>query len=131
MPTQKDVVKKPRIEEDNLPPSVQPAQSASIATPETAQEETKMEKKVKSKAEKLWGIHLRKVRSTATRLGGGANIPDTEKIFFEWGIDLTGAKVKTWKGKWDTKLERAWVGEVSHFEPNIKTKTKHAARIFQ
>ncbi|KIR26330.1 hypothetical protein I309_04845 [Cryptococcus deuterogattii LA55] len=111
MPIQKDVVKRPRTEEDKLPPSVQPAQSTSTATPETTQEEREVEKKVKSKAEKLWDIHLRKIRSTATHLGGGANIPDMDKIFFEWGIDLTGTKVKTWKGKWDTKLERAWVRE--------------------
>lgn len=123
MPIQKDVVKRPRTEEDKLPPSVQPAQSTSTATPETTQEEREVEKKVKSKAEKLWDIHLRKIRSTATHLGGGANIPDMDKIFFEWGIDLTGTKVKTWKGKWDTKLERAWVREVSHFEPNTKAKT--------
>ncbi|OWZ34169.1 hypothetical protein C356_05300 [Cryptococcus neoformans c45] len=111
MPAQRDVVKKPRIEEERLPPSLQPAQSASTASPELTQGEAKVEKKIKSKAEKLWDIHLRKVRSTATCLGGGANIPDKEKVFFEWGVDLTGAKVKVWKGKWDTKLERAWIGE--------------------
>lgn len=79
-----------------------------------------MEKKIKSKVEKLWDIYFCKVCLIVICLGGGVNILDMEKVFFEWGVDLMGVKVKVWKGKWDIKFERVWIGEVRCFKLYIE-----------
>ncbi|WVQ79904.1 hypothetical protein IAT38_002004 [Cryptococcus sp. DSM 104549] len=104
-PPPKDVVRKRPPSPERLPPSLQPQPVAAATDGAGA-------KKTKTKAEKLWDLHLRKVRSSATRLGIGSTVLDEERRFFEWGVDLDGVKVKGWqeKGKWEGKLERAWVG---------------------
>ncbi|WVO14803.1 hypothetical protein L204_102442 [Cryptococcus depauperatus] len=100
LPQQRDVVKMPKLEGRSQPEPL-PAKSDSLEEP----------RKTKTKAEKLWDIHLRKVKSTATSLGHGNEIPLEDKKFFEWDVDLDGEKVKRWQGtgKWDGKLRRAWV----------------------
>ncbi|WVQ75823.1 hypothetical protein IAR50_005456 [Cryptococcus sp. DSM 104548] len=105
MPVQKDVERLPPKREETLPPSLQPP-------PDPPQEEPALPKeKVKTKADKLWDIHIRKVRSSATRLGLGGEVPQEEKRYFEWAVDVKGKGVEGWKkeGKWLGKPIRSWV----------------------
>lgn len=69
----------------------------------------------KTKAEKLFEIQLRKLRSLANPLdgtgkgqGGGQGVG--ERRFFEWGVDLEqrGLGMEQWEGK----SERVWVDSV-------------------
>ncbi|TYJ53069.1 hypothetical protein B9479_006301 [Cryptococcus floricola] len=104
MPIQKDVEKAPPMHE-KLPPSLQ-------ASPEESKEEPAVQSsKVKTKSEKLWDIQLRKIRSSATRLGPGGEVPQDEKRYFEWAVDVEGKGVESWEkgGKWMGKASRGWV----------------------
>ncbi|ODN79444.1 hypothetical protein, variant 2 [Cryptococcus amylolentus CBS 6039] len=104
MPIQKDVEKAPPMREE-LPPSLQ-------ASPEESKEEPAVQSsKVKTKSEKLWDIQLRKIRSSATRLGPGGEVPQDEKRYFEWAVDVEGKGVESWEkgGKWMGKASRGWV----------------------
>ena len=89
-----------------LPPSLQPA-PAPEPIPQT-------EKKRKTTAEKMYDIHVRKLRSLAKPLDGKQR-PIEERRFFEWTVDLEGKGIKGWgeSGKYEGKLERAWVHTVS------------------
>ncbi|WVW78264.1 hypothetical protein I302_100217 [Kwoniella bestiolae CBS 10118] len=124
-PPGKDVIKPQKVSE-KLPPSVQ-QQQESGSTSANAQTQTQVDgtkpttmtakPKVKSKADKLWDIHLKKIRMSAEPLLKGARSDSlTEKVYFEWAIDLseTHEGVRGWreKGKWagQGKVERAWVG---------------------
>ncbi|WVF69625.1 hypothetical protein IAT40_004403 [Kwoniella sp. CBS 6097] len=88
--------------------------------------------KTKSKADKLWDIHLRKIRSSAEPLlkGKNSHVGDSQgRRFFEWTVDLSptttgrpeaeagagGGRVKVgmWlkNGKIEGEAERVWVPE--------------------
>ncbi|WWC86739.1 uncharacterized protein L201_001617 [Kwoniella dendrophila CBS 6074] len=93
------------------------ASSPNIPQPKVVEVQVEpIKPKAKSKAEKLWDIHLKKIRMTSEPLNKGSSTlsESIERVFFEWQIDLTQNKVKNWKviGKSDIKTEkpnRAWV----------------------
>ncbi|WVR04779.1 hypothetical protein IAU60_001791 [Kwoniella sp. DSM 27419] len=104
-PPPRDIIRKKPPSPERLPPSLQarldPAPESSGPTAAS---------RVKTKAEKLWDIHLRKVRSMATPLVKGAKA-EGERRFFEWSIDLSQARVDVWRetAKMNGKPDRAWV----------------------
>jgi hypothetical protein len=72
------------------------------------------QKRPKTKSEKLFDIHVRKIRSFAKPLDG--KVKEGDKRFFECVPGVTDiAKVKNWEevGKLDSKPERYWVLTVS------------------
>jgi hypothetical protein len=88
-----------------------------VALPSAAREGDKGEvKTAKSKEEKLWDIHVRKVKSLAMPLKGGVGITadQQDRRFFEWGKgDEEALRVWSYGGKWTGQLERSWVPAVS------------------
>ena len=70
--------------------------------------------KVKSKAEKLYEMNIRKLRSLAKPLDP-AQKGQGEKRFFEWAGDERGEGIGKWEkeGKWDRKVERVCVMTVT------------------
>lgn len=65
----------------------------------------------KTREDKLWDLHVRKVRMAAVALDGKPLVGGGERRFFEWGTGTAG-EVRAWvgSGKWGgKKLERAWV----------------------
>lgn len=69
----------------------------------------------KTKEEKLWDIHVRKIRSLAAPLRGApSDVGNQERRYFEWGVGSVDG-VKAWEGggKWSGKVERNWVLAVS------------------
>ena len=81
---------------------------AVIPTRETA--------RVKSKEEKVYDMHLRKLRSLAKALDARQK-GEGEKRFFEWAVDEMGEGLSRWgtDGKWEGKVERVWVMVVCLF----------------
>lgn len=72
--------------------------------------------KVKTKAEKLYEMHLRKLRSLAKPLDPSQQgSEERERRFFEWGTEQRGQGAEAWEkeGKVEGKLERVWVMAVS------------------
>jgi len=93
-----------------LPPSLQQHPSSSTSAPT----QPESQKRLKTKSEKLFDIHVRKVRSLARPLDG--KVKEGDKRFFESVPGVTdGAKVKKWEevGKLESKSERYWVLTVS------------------
>lgn len=93
-----------------LPPSLQEQPSSSESNPTKPESQ----KRPKTKSEKLFDIHVRKIRSLAKPLDG--KVKEGDKRFFECVPGVTdGAKVKKWEevGKLDSKPERYWVLAVS------------------
>jgi hypothetical protein len=84
-----------------------------VSSSSTTQTQIQDNGKTKSKAEKLYDMHLRKLRSLAKPLDPKRR--DGEKRFFEWGIgDVQNARKWADSGKWEGgKLERSWVLQVS------------------
>ena len=72
--------------------------------------------KPKSKEEKVYDMHLRKLRSLAKALDTGRK-GEGEKRFFECAVDEMGEGLSRWgmEGKWDGKVERVWVMVVCCF----------------
>jgi hypothetical protein len=70
----------------------------------------------KSKAEKMYEIELRKLRSLAKPLHCKMQATG-ERRFFQWGLGVS-EDVKKWEGggKIDKKWEKVWVPVVSHHE---------------
>lgn len=107
-PPQRDVVKARPLSPDRLPPSLQPA------SPPGQQIDTKIAaaKPVKTKADKMRELHVRKLRSLATPLDPKMRA-DGERRFFEWSV---GSKedAETWRtsGKSSWKLSKVWVPQV-------------------
>ncbi|KAK8847557.1 hypothetical protein IAR55_005416 [Kwoniella newhampshirensis] len=118
-PPAREIVRKRPSSPERLPPSLQqPTASgsdSSIATSSRGDGSSSITTVRKTKAEKMWEIHVRKIRMGAQPLipGGGGAGTDTEKRFFEWGTDLDRSRVEGWKTqgqKWVAKLDRVWVG---------------------
>lgn len=109
-PPQKDVNKQRPKSPDRLPPSLQPAPTP----PPIVEKEP--EKPVKTKAEKLREIEVRKMRSLAKPLDPKMRA-DGERRFFEWGTG-TIEEVRGWEGSGNMgkKLEKVWVPQVSHLD---------------
>lgn len=127
-PPPKDVVRVRPLSPERLPPSLRPAIGADTSNTTRGSSETPVSAKtaVKTKAEKLAEIHVRKIRSLAkpliARTGGVSD--DLERRFFEWGSDASGSggNVQKWvqTGKWTGGvLERSWVESVSHPFPYL------------
>jgi hypothetical protein len=72
--------------------------------------------KTKTKAEKMYELELRKLRSLARpldlklKLKSGTGSQGDGRRFFQWGLG-TNEEVKEWKagGKMDRKMDRVWV----------------------
>ena len=90
--------------------AVQSPPSGDAATPRET-----LPTKGKSKADKVYEMHLRKLRSLAKPLDGSQKPNGVERRFFECATDEKGDLVKRWEeeGKWEGKLERVWVKTVS------------------
>jgi len=110
------VVAKPpsgRDDERISPPKPSgPSKKSSVET-ETAIVPEKVETKVKSKAEKVYEIRLRKLRSLANpldpmQMGGEGR----EKRFFELGVDGRGEGLLSWQKEGKLKVERVWITAV-------------------
>lgn len=95
---------------DQLSPSLQPT----IPAPALAQPKEKTNTTIKSKAEKMYEIELRKLRSLAKPLDSKMQATG-ERRFFQWGIGDSD-DVKKWEGggKIDKKWEKVWVPAVSY-----------------
>ncbi|WWC59636.1 uncharacterized protein I303_102195 [Kwoniella dejecticola CBS 10117] len=97
-------------------PTLTPSQPA-LRTNINANTNTKP--KIKSKDERLWDIHLKKIRIPAEPLLKNARMDSTtQRVFFEWTIDLSMRYCKAWVfriGKWAGegvgKFERSWVDQ--------------------
>lgn len=109
-------VQRPRPKSpEKLPPSLsQPTVSSNDCTSSstTIGNEKQEDKKVKTKNEKLYDIHLKKIRSLAVPLDKKQKADGRDRRFFE--ISLGEAKLvevdESWRGngKW-AKVERVWV----------------------
>ncbi|KAK6903557.1 hypothetical protein I203_107062 [Kwoniella mangroviensis CBS 8507] len=123
-PPGKDVVKTQSVKtqtqrkEDNRTTELSKSSSGSGSGEGICQDNAAVDQlkpKIKSKADRLWDIHLKKIRMTAEPLLKLArNDSMTERVFFEWTMDLMQIQenVRKWKesGKWSGgKLERGWV----------------------
>jgi hypothetical protein len=106
LPPQRDVIKQRPKSPDRLPPSLQ------IEPPAKPQIDT-AKSKPKSKAEKMYEIELRKLRSLAKPLDQKMQATG-ERRFFQWGLGVS-EDIKKWKGggKIDKKWEKVWVPVVS------------------
>jgi hypothetical protein len=102
------VIKQRQESPDRLPPSLQPT------PPPAAQAQVKTNTTTKSKAEKMYEIELRKLRSLAKPLHCKMQATG-ERRFFQWGLGVS-EDVKKWEGggKIDKKWEKVWVPVVSH-----------------
>ncbi|RSH92318.1 hypothetical protein EHS25_008733 [Saitozyma podzolica] len=105
-PPQRDVVRPPSAMTTSRGSDQPPTAVSSSSTTQTQIQDNG---KTKSKAEKLYDMHLRKLRSLAKPLDPKRR--DGEKRFFEWGIgDVENARKWADSGKWEGgKLERSWV----------------------
>ncbi|ORX34028.1 hypothetical protein BD324DRAFT_638092 [Kockovaella imperatae] len=95
-----------------LPPSLPPAASAPSPSEPTAESDPGASSgsvRVKTRAEKIYEIHIRKIKSLAKPLDSRQRASD-ERRFFEWCVDLSGKGLSGWKatGKYDGKAERSW-----------------------
>ncbi|OCF77110.1 hypothetical protein I204_02820 [Kwoniella mangroviensis CBS 8886] len=123
-PPGKDVVKTQSVKtqtqrkEDNRTTELSKSSSGSGSGEGICQDNAAVDQlkpKIKSKADRLWDIHLKKIRMTAEPLLKLArNDSMTERVFFEWTMDLMQIQenVRKWKesGKWSGgRLERGWV----------------------
>jgi len=106
LPPQKDVMKQRPPSPERLPPSLHP--EPTIPAPADT-----VKAKPKSKAEKLFEIELRKLRSLAKPLDPKMRA-DGERRFFQWAAGTVG-EVDIWKGhgKIDKKWDKVWVPAVS------------------
>jgi hypothetical protein len=121
-PPAKDTNKLRPKSPERLPPSLQPPPPAK----EEGNNTIKPVVKVKTKAEKVYELELRKLRSLARpldpklKLKAGLRPGEEGRRFFQWGVG-TGDEVKQWLvgGKVDRKLDKVWVPLVSilHFPP--------------
>jgi hypothetical protein len=109
IPVQKDIERKRPISPPRLPPSLLPPETRKV-------EERAVPKRVKTKDEKIWDIHLRKIRSLAKPLDGRDGGDSRSKRFFEWGVDETGGGIEVWlnAGKLEVKTEKVWVYTVRY-----------------
>jgi hypothetical protein len=107
----KDVTKHRPHSPARLPPSLQPPTQDPPPKP--------VEVKVKSKAEKMWDIELRKLRSLAKPLDPKMQALG-ERRFFQWTVGNQGEGMN-WKdgGKIDKKWEKVWVPVVSTSFPGL------------
>ena len=107
LPPQRDVIKQRPESPDRLPPSLQPT-----PLPQTQPKE-KPTTTTKSKAEKMYEIELRKLRSLAKPLDPKMQ-PTGERRFFQCSIGVS-EDVKKWQGggKVDKKWDKVWVPMVS------------------
>ena len=92
---------------DRLPPSLQPT------PPAQAQAQPQIKTTTKSKAEKMYEIELRKLRSLAKPLDSKMQATG-ERRFFQWAVGVPD-DVKKWEGggKIERKWEKVWVPVVS------------------
>jgi hypothetical protein len=109
LPPQKDVIKERPKSPDRLPPSLQ----TTPAPPQADTGTTVAKTTTKSKAEKLYEIELRKLRSLAKPLDPKMQALG-ERRFFQWAVGVP-ADIENWKGgeKLDKKWEKVWVPAVS------------------
>ena len=70
--------------------------------------------KAKSKAEKIYEMHLRKLRSLAKPLDTSKTNESGERRFIEWASDERDLGIELMKDdfKWHGKVERVWVSPV-------------------
>jgi hypothetical protein len=103
------VIKQRPESSDRLPPSLQPTPPP----PAQAQAQLKTVATTKSKAEKMYEIELRKLRSLAKSLDSKMQATG-ERRFFQWTVGVS-EDVEKWKGggKIDKKWEKVWVPIVS------------------
>lgn len=78
-------------------------------------------KPVKTKEDKLWDVHVRKVRSLATPLLAESKATG-ERVFFEYGLG-SSEDVKQWEegGTWAGKVDRSWVAAVRSIPVSMAT----------
>jgi len=108
LPPQKDVIKSRPKSPERLPPSLQP-------TPLSSAPPASVQGKTKSKAEKMYEIELRKLRSLAQPLEAKMR-SDGERRFFQWSLG-SREEVEQWRkgqmlGK-EKKMNKVWVPAVS------------------
>lgn len=111
------MIPKPPPPPKNVPNKIVKPKSTKPAEPTLVPVEPIPEvKKPKTKEEKLWDIHVRKVKSLATLFKGisSSGKGDQARRYFEWSSGEFAA-IEAWEGngKWSGKLERSWVFEVS------------------
>jgi len=103
-----------RIRPTPIPKLSQPSSNADAAAMMAASAPEEEKSMAKSRAEKLYETHLRKVRSLAKPLNSRQK-GEGERRFFEWAVDERGEGFEKWEkdGKWDGKTERVWIMSVT------------------
>lgn len=108
-PPQKDIIKARPKSPDRLPPSLQPASSPVQPHPESVV----VEKPVKTRAQKLRELEVRKLKSLARPLDPKLRV-DGDRRFFEWATG-TADDIRSWQEGEEIgrKLNKVWVPVVS------------------